>query len=165
MITVRQRPPNIKKSSGQLPLKLNQGRKTDVRTQFAALCYRYEGDKLKICLVTSRRSKRWILPRGWPMHKQTPADAAATEAWEEAGLTGRPIDRCLGVYAYIKIHTNDLWPVIVMVYPMEVLEEHDTWPEHLQRKRKWVSPKKAAKRVAEPELRRIIRRFDPATLP
>lgn len=162
------KPPHVKTTdtskTGQLPLKLKKARKTDVRTQFAALCYRYEGDDLKVCLVTSRRSRRWILPRGWPMHKQTPADAAATEAWEEAGLTGRAIDRCLGVYAYVKILSTKMLPVIVMVYPLEVHDEHDTWPEGHERKRKWMSPKKAAKRVAEPELRRIIRQFDPTTL-
>ncbi|MEY1554801.1 NUDIX hydrolase [Yoonia sp. R2331] len=161
--------PAIQKSAntrnGQLPLKLRAGGKTDVRTQFAALCYRFEADKLKVCIVTSRRSKRWILPKGWPMHKETPADAAATEAWEEAGLTGRPIDRCLGVYAYVKTMSKSLAPVVVMVYPLEVHEEHDKWPERKQRKRKWLSPKKAAKRLAEPELRRIVAGFDPATLP
>ena len=56
---------------GQLPLRLKGG-KTEPRTQFAALCYRREGGKVKVCLVTSRRSKRWILPKGWPMHKETP---------------------------------------------------------------------------------------------
>lgn len=153
-----------RRKGGQLPLKLRAGAKTDVRTQFAALCYRYENDKLRVCLITSRRSKRWIIPRGWPMHKQTPANAAATEAWEEAGLTGQPIDHCLGVYAYVKLLTKRMLPVIVMVYPLEVQQEHDSWPEMLQRKRKWLSPKKAAKRLAEPELRRIVSRFDPKKL-
>lgn len=153
------------KKRGQLPLKLQAGGKTDVRTQFAALCYRYVDGKLKICIVTSRRSKRWILPKGWPMHKETPANAAATEAWEEAGLKGRAVDRCLGVYAYVKDLTKSLAPVIVMVYPLEVSEVADDWPERKQRKRKWLSPKKAAKRLAEPELRRIVAQFDPSTLP
>lgn len=148
----------------QLPLKLKEGGKRDVRTQFAALCYRQTEKGLRVCMITSRRSQRWIIPRGWPMHKQTPADAAATEAWEEAGLKGRAIDRCLGVYAYVKILSKNMLPVIVMVYPLEVTEEHDTWPESGERRRKWMSPKKAAKRVAEPELRQIISQFDPAQL-
>ncbi len=154
-----------RRKNGQLPLKLRAGGKTDVRTQFAALCYRVEAGKLQVCIVTSRRSKRWILPKGWPMHKETPADAAATEAWEEAGLTGRAIDRCLGVYAYVKTMSETLAPVVVMVYPLEVYEEHAKWPERKQRKRKWLSPKKAAKRLAEPELRRIVAQFDSKTLP
>ncbi len=158
-------PPTFSSRRGQLPIRLRTGGKTDVRTQFAALCYRYKDGKLQVCLITSRRSKRWILPKGWPIHKETPASAAATEAWEEAGLTGRPIDHCLGVFAYVKTMSKKLAPVIVMVYPLEVTCEHDKWPERKQRKRKWISPKKAAKRLAEPELRRIVAQFDPSTLP
>lgn len=153
-----------KAKKGQLPLRLQKGRKTEVRTQFAALCYRGSGDDLKICLVTSRRTKRWILPKGWPMRNETPADAAATEAWEEAGLKGRSFDVCLGAYAYVKNLRRSLTPVIVMVYPVEVNEEFDKWPERHERKRKWLKPKKAAKRLAEPELRRIVSRFDPKQL-
>lgn len=153
-----------KTKNGQLPLKLRTGGKTDVRTQFAALCYRYKNEKLKICIITSRKTKRWILPKGWPMHKMTPAQAAATEAWEEAGLKGRAIDRCLGVYAYVKPLTRGTAPVIVMVYPLAVDDIAKDWPEAHQRKRKWLSPKKAARRLAEPELRRIVGSFDPQKL-
>jgi len=150
------------KNKGQLPIKLSKGSKTDVRTQFAALCYRRnKAGKLRICIVTSRRSKRWILPKGWPMNKMTPAKAAATEAWEEAGLKGRSIDQCLGVYAYVKPLTRGVTPVIVMVYPLEVTSIANTWPESHQRQRKWMSPKKAARRLMEPELRRIVATFDP----
>lgn len=158
-------PPFQSNRPAQLPLKLKVGGKTDVRTQFAALCYRTNAKgKIEICLITSRRTKRWILPKGWPMHKETPAAAAATEAWEEAGLTGHAIDRCLGVYAYVKDMRKMLTPVIVMVYPVAVTAEHDEWPERDERKRRWLSPKKAARKVAEPELRRIIKEFDPETL-
>lgn len=150
--------------TGQLPIKLKVGSKTDVRTQFAALCFRETDKGVKICLVTSRRSKRWILPKGWPMHKQTPAEAAATEAWEEAGVKGIAIDRCLGVYAYVKPLRKRLAPIVVMVYPVLVQEVLDDWPEQSERRRKWLPPKKAARKLAEPELRRIVGRFDPEEL-
>lgn len=153
------------KKRGQLPIKLRVGGKTDVRTQFAALCYRYEGQKLKICIVTSRRSGRWILPKGWPMHKHTPAKAAAREAWEEAGIKGEAIDQCLGVFSLVKPLSDNPAPVVVMVYPVAVTEISDRWPEMTERKRKWVSPKKAAKKLQEPELRRIVSTFDPDSLP
>ena len=153
------------KKKDQLPIKLRTGGKTDVRTQFAALCYRTnKKGKLRICIVTSRRSKRWILPKGWPMHNMTPARAAATEAWEEAGVKGRAIDQCLGVYSYVKPLTRGAAPVIVMVYPLAVTKIAKNWPEDSQRKRKWLSLKKAARALTEPELRRIVRRFDPAKL-
>ena len=38
------------------------------------------------------------------------------------------------------------------------------FPEKKQRRRKWFSPKKAALRVSEPELARILRDFDPRML-
>ncbi|SHF46136.1 8-oxo-dGTP pyrophosphatase MutT, NUDIX family [Loktanella atrilutea] len=150
--------------SGQLPLKLRGG-KTDVRGQFAALCWRRAADgKVEICLITSRRTKRWIVPKGWPMHKQTPAEAAATEAWEEAGLTGRPVDRCLGVYSYVKPLSKRTTPVVVMVYPLEVTQVSSDWPERRERRRKWFPLQEAANRLAEPALRRIVEHFDPSGL-
>lgn len=135
-----------------------------MRSQFAALPYRIVGDKVQVCLVTSRGTGRWIIPKGWPMHKETPASAAATEAWEEGGLIGEPIDHCLGVYSTTKPLDDSHAPVIVMVYPVKVRKTKSDWPERRQRKRKWFSLAKASKKVAEPELRAIIAAFDPRNL-
>ncbi|MBB5720962.1 8-oxo-dGTP pyrophosphatase MutT (NUDIX family) [Loktanella ponticola] len=96
------------------------------------------------------------------MHKQTPAQAAATEAWEEAGLTGKAYDRCLGVYTYQKTIGTEVLPVITLVYPVKITAVHSDWPEAHQRRRKWVSLSKAASKVKEPELKRIIASFTPA---
>ncbi|ARU00048.1 NUDIX hydrolase [Yoonia vestfoldensis] len=148
----------------QIPLKFATGRKTDIRAQFAALCWRIVDDKVEICLVTSRTRGRWILPKGWPMHKQTPAAAAAMEAYEEAGLRGEVLDVCLGIYSYIKPLGNVNAPIVAMVYPVHVTDVLSDWPEKRQRKRKWFSPKKAAKKLEEPALKRIVATFDPALL-
>lgn len=145
----------------QLPLRLRTGRKTDVRAQFAALCWRVKNDKVQICLITSRTRKRWIIPKGWPMHKQTPANAAATEAFEEAGLSGEAIDFCLGVFSYNKPHKVGNAPIVTMVYPLHVTHVHSKWPEKKERRRKWMSPAKAAKKISEPELKRIVAAFNP----
>lgn len=149
----------------QLPIKLRTGGKTDVRTQFAALCYRYVSDELQFCLITSRGTGRWIPPKGWPMHKQTPAEAAATEAWEEAGLTGFAHDVCIGVFSYVKpFSKKQKLPVLALVYPFEVTNVHSDWPEKFERKRKWFNRETAARKVTEPELRAIILGFDPRHL-
>ncbi|MEJ8563126.1 NUDIX hydrolase [Yoonia sp. GPGPB17] len=145
----------------QLPLKLRTGRKTDVRAQFAALCWRVKNDKLQVCLITSRTRQRWIIPKGWPMHKQTPANAAATEAYEEAYLSGEAVDFCLGVYSYHKPQKVGNAPIITMVYPVRVTHVHSKWPEKKERRRKWMSPDKAAKKLSEPELKRIVAAFKP----
>ena len=149
-----------------MPLLERPERKTDMRTQFAALCYRVKADRPEVLLITSRGTGRWIVPKGWPVAGMTPAASAEREAWEEAGVRGRFHDICLGLYSYIKIVEDgpDL-PCAAMVYPVRVKTLARNYPERGQRKRKWFSPKKAAERVAEPELARILLDFDPAALP
>lgn len=148
----------------QLPISLPGGRKTDVRTQFAALCYQELKGKLRVLLITSRGTGRWIVPKGWPVDGQTPAESAITEAWEEAGVRGICDGRCIGIFSYSKGHSElgDL-PCVAMVFAVEVSEIADKYPEAHQRERKWVSRKKAAKMVDDPELARILRDFDPRT--
>lgn len=149
--------------AGQRPqeIALGDATKRDLRTQFAALCYRFKDDKLQICLVTSRRSGRWIVPKGWPMDGETPADAAATEAFEEAGLRGKVDNRPIGVFSYYKVLSKDELPCIAVVYPLRVKKVVNNWPERKERRRKWFSRKRAAALVDDVELRAIIETFDP----
>lgn len=148
----------------QQEIDLRVGDKTDLRTQFAALCYRIKNDKVQFCLITSRRSKRWIVPKGWPMDGETPTEAAATEAFEEAGLKGKILARPIGVFSYYKVRSEDELPCIAVVYPMLVKTVLRTWPEKKERTRKWVSRKKAAAMVDDPELSAIIAGFNPANI-
>ena len=105
----------------QLPISLQGARKGEVRTQFAALCYRVRQGKVQVLLITSRGAKRWIVPKGWPMDAKTPGAAAAREAWEEAGVRGRVTGGCLGVYSYTKeMDGGEMLPVVAMLYPVEV---------------------------------------------
>lgn len=146
----------------QLPISLPVGQKTDVRTQFGALCYRIKRKKPEALLVTSRTTKRWIIPKGWPIDGKTPAQVAEIEAWEEAGVKGVSDGWCLGIFSFRK-DTEDLGslPCVAMVFAIRVMELSETYPESEERKRRWVSRKKAARRVDEPELARILRDFDP----
>ncbi|WP_281983759.1 NUDIX hydrolase [Thalassorhabdomicrobium marinisediminis] len=145
----------------QQQIDLRAGGKTDLRTQFAALCYRIKHDKVQICLVTSRRSGRWIVPKGWPMDGETPADAAATEAFEEAGVRGKVHPRPAGVFSYNKTRAADALPCLAVVYPLKVKKVLDDWPEAAERQRKWLPRKKAAALVSDPELAAIILNFRP----
>jgi 8-oxo-dGTP pyrophosphatase MutT (NUDIX family) len=145
----------------QQEIILGDAAKTDLRTQFAALCYRVKNEKVQFCLVTSRRSGRWIVPKGWPMNGQTPMDAAATEAFEEAGVRGKIEPRPIGVFSYYKVHSKNELPCIAVVYPLKVKKVLRTWPEHKERNRKWLSRKKAAALVDNAELSQIILRFQP----
>ena len=146
------------------PLKLTPSQKRDVRTQFGALCYRVRQDKVQVLLITSRGTGRWILPKGWPIGGAAPTEAAAQEAWEEAGVEGRVMGNCLGIYSYVKVDDSERLPCIVAIFPIKVKRLQDEYPEADQRQRKWFSLKKAANLLTEPELRQIVRDFDPTTL-
>ncbi len=149
----------------QHPLQLNGLGKRDVRTQFAALPYRIVRGKPEILLITSRETGRWIIPKGWPEDGLTAPESAAREAWEEAGVEGRISLNCLGIYSYLKVlDRQDRLPIVVAVFPVKVRKLIEDFPEKGERKRKWFSRKKAAARVDEPELRHMIRDFDPTHL-
>ena len=149
----------------QKSLELSNHSKRDVRTQFGAFCWRARKNGHEVLLVTSRRSKRWILPKGWPMDGSTPAEAAMKEAWEEAGVIGKVRPVCLGIYSYHKdLDSDSDLPCVVAVFPVKVKSLAKDWPEKTLRKRRWVSPKKAAEMVEEPELAALLRNTDPMTL-
>ena len=146
----------------QQALDLENYNKRDVRTQFGALCWRRRNGKVQVLLVTTKKSRRWIVPKGWPQDGATPAKAASTEAWEEAGVVGKARTTCLGIFSYLKALPGDeTLPCVVAVFPIKVISLANNWPEKKQRKRKWVSPKKAAAMVRERELAGILLNFDP----
>jgi len=129
------------------------------RKQIAALpLRRNKRGKLEVLLVTSRDSGRWLAPKGWTMEGKKPWRAAQIEALEEAGAKGDIAREKIGVYRYIKrMGGNVRVPCKVSVYPMHVEKLKKNWPERSERKRKWFKLKKAAKLVAEPELKAMLR--------
>ena len=146
----------------QLPLSIETKQKRNARSQFGALCYRITDGKTQVLLITSRRSKRWILPKGWPENGMTPGESAENEAMEEAGVTGKINERPLGVYCYEKTLKNgENYPCIVTIYAMEVKKTWADYQEKSERRRKWFSQKGAAKRVLEPDLALLIKSFNP----
>lgn len=138
-------------------------RRTAARLQVAALCWRISRKKgLRILLITSRDTGRWVVPKGWTMHNRTDPEAAAREAYEEAGVRGVVSNRSLGLYTYFKkFPRGRVIPCAVRVFSLEVSERLKVYPETGQRRAKWFTPQKAARKVAEPELRALIRGFDP----
>jgi 8-oxo-dGTP pyrophosphatase MutT (NUDIX family) len=129
------------------------------RRQYGALPYRRgEAGAVEILLVTSRETKRWVIPKGWPMKGRKPAAVAKREAFEEAGVLGEIGKRALGSYLYDKRLKPDVAvPCKVKVFPLEVREDLQDWPERREREERWFSPGEAAEAVAETELGRIIR--------
>jgi 8-oxo-dGTP pyrophosphatase MutT (NUDIX family) len=56
----------------------------------------------EILLVTTRQTKRWIIPKGWPIKGLKPAKSAAREAYEEAGVRGSVKTKAIGIFSYEK---------------------------------------------------------------
>lgn len=127
------------------------------RQQCAALpLSRHNGD-VRILLITSRETRRWVVPKGWVGKRCSPAHQAAREAYEEAGIRGRIGQVPLGRYGYAKRLSNGASiPCEVEVYPLEVEALLDHWPEQAERERRWFSPAEAAAAVQESELGRLM---------
>lgn len=132
--------------------------------QIAALPYRVTprgtDNIVEILLVTSRETKRWVLPKGNPVGGLSPHAAAAHEAEEEAGVLGSASPLALGQYRYRKRRSNGAQLMFdVTVFPMAVTTELEEWAEQAERERKWFTLAEAADNVDEPDLGELIRRF------
>ncbi|TCT07538.1 NUDIX hydrolase [Aquabacter spiritensis] len=115
---------------------------------------------MQIRLVTSRETRRWVLPKGWPMKGVPPHKAAAREAYEEAGLLGTISRTAFGMYGYDKrLSTVRSVACDVMVFPLKVKRYLKKWPERSQRIGFWFTIESAAAAVHEEELRALILRF------
>lgn len=129
------------------------------RQQFAVLPLRSGCSiPLEVLLITSRETKRWVIPKGWPMAGLSNPEAAMIEAFEEAGVRGRIIGHGqAGTYSYLKEQPAGL-PIKlrVGVFLMAVEKVFDYWPEQPERERRWFNPAEAAGLVAEPKLAQLI---------
>ena len=129
--------------------------------QVAALPWRLEDGQRRILMITSRETRRWVIPKGGRMVGKTDPEAAAQEALEEAGVKGDIKDHSIGVFRYAKgLKDGGQRLCVVSVYPLEVLIQLGAWPEAHQRERRWMTPAEAAEAVHEPDLAALIRDFD-----
>lgn len=129
--------------------------------QVAALCYRQRDGRVEVLLITSLHNRRWILPKGWPMKGRNASEAAAAEAWEEAGVVVARLGRApLGAFRYTKrIRGGAGMPCETIVFPVEVESLSDDFPQSARRERRWASPEEAAQLLEERELRALVRRL------
>ena len=141
--------------------------KTLDEVQFAALPFRVADDGLRVMLLTSRETRRWVIPKGWPMPGRKPREVAAQEAFEEAGILGTIVGkRPVGSYHYSKrlsAHHSILCEVSVFLLRVE--QQLDEWPEKGQRDRRWFTPSEAYEAVDEGGLAEILRRTISVALP
>lgn len=131
------------------------------RQQYAALCYRVDPiHGLQVLLLTSRETRRWVIPKGWPMKGKKAHAVAEREAYEEAGVRGTAEKQALGHFGYLKKLKNGLKvPVRVQVHPLKVENMVEDFKEKGVRDLEWVGCHTAASRVQEPDLRNLILAF------
>jgi 8-oxo-dGTP pyrophosphatase MutT (NUDIX family) len=131
------------------------------RIQYAALPYRVSaGARTEVMLITSRGTRRWIIPKGWPQKDQSPHRSAAREAFEEAGVVGAVARRSIGSFSHDKLlKSGDVVTCKVLVFPLRVDRQDREWPERKEREVRWLSAKQAARTVTHRKLGAIISRL------
>lgn len=126
--------------------------------QSAAIPYKVDDrGELLLLLVTSRRSRRWIIPKGKIKPRTSPSRSAQHEAFEEAGVLGRIGSEPAGTYRQgdAGIGTS----LLVQAFALEVTDELPVWDEMHLRKRRWFKLKGALRAVDDPEIRALLREF------
>ncbi len=119
---------------------------------------------VSVLLVTSRETKRWVIPKGWPMKGKKPHRAAEREAYEEAGVVGEVGHEPVGHYSYHKrLDDGSSLPCDVAVFALEVTGQRQRWPEMKEREAHWFTPEEAAQAVEEESLSELLIGFGQAT--
>jgi 8-oxo-dGTP pyrophosphatase MutT (NUDIX family) len=124
--------------------------------QSGVIPYRIKDGSYQILLITSRRKKRWIIPKGVIDDKLSPQESAAKEALEEAGALGEVNKEMIGRYKFKKWNGK----VSVAIYPMLVKSLLDKWEEDDFRKRQWFSFKEAKEIIEISKIKKILVKFD-----
>lgn len=130
--------------------------------QSGAVCWRRGESGIEVLLVTSRRSGKWSLPKGWTLRGRPLHRTAEREAWEEAGVIGKVQNRLIGVVDAPKTYRL-IGPIAwkLALYPLRVDELALDWPERNQRDRRWFALREAAGRVRPRVLGPLLAGFSP----
>jgi len=128
----------------------------DTTRQIAALPYKVIDGRIMFLLVTSRRSGRWIVPKGSIVPGETPRRSAEIEAMEEAGVEGVIDPKPIGHFRTVKITGKSRHAVEVDLFPLRVTQQHDTWLEQDSRQRQWVRLKEAQRLLSDADLEDLL---------
>lgn len=123
--------------------------------QSGALPYSIVDGRVVFLLVTSRRTGRWIFPKGSISTGMTAWDSAAKEALEEAGVAGEIASDAVGTYQ----NSDKGMLVDVDLYPLRVESQFDTWQEMDQRLRHWALLAETRRLLADRSLARLAEKL------
>jgi 8-oxo-dGTP pyrophosphatase MutT (NUDIX family) len=112
----------------------------------AAVCYRMHASGVQFLLVQTRRG-RWTFPKGHVEPGLTHAQAAALEAFEEAGVHGRMEEASFARYVDYKHRHSTVASIRVSAHLCEVSRLES--PPEPGRNRTWFSADTAKKRLRE----------------
>lgn len=128
--------------------------------QFAALPWIDLPEGRFVLLITSRGRGRWLVPKGWPKGGLKGWEVAASEAFEEAGVSGEIAKTPVGSYTYKKsLHFFSRVLCSVEVYPLLVTQQRLKWREKAERQFQWISLAQAAELADEPGLADVLTAF------
>ncbi|UYO00741.1 MAG: NUDIX hydrolase [Devosia sp.] len=130
----------------------------DTLRQAGAIPYAIVEGRLAILLVTSRRSGKWIFPKGAVESGMTAWESAALEAIEEAGVSGEIDPNAVGSYR-ASIGNDGVTLVDVDLFPLKVTQQHDSWLEQNERMRHWVTLSEAHRLLADRSMARLANRL------
>ncbi len=130
------------------------------KTRYAALPFRRSHGRWEVLLVTSRRSGRWIVPKGRPIKGCTGAGTAKIEALEEAGVTGAVSRKSIGSFEMTsRFASPKARPSKIEVFPLAVRHQHDKWLEENARTRRWMTIAQAIRTVHAEGLCELLTAF------
>lgn len=132
--------------------------------QAGAIPYKVLEGQVAFLIVTSRRTGRWIFPKGAPIEGLSHSQVAAREAFEEAGVEGIVGEKPLGSYRTVKVKGVRRIGVVVDMYPLEVEIQHEIWPETGQRHRQWVLLSEASRLLSDARLVELASEVQERTL-
>ncbi len=131
----------------------------ETREQVGVIAWLPDLSPVRFAVVTSRRTGRWVFPKGSIDEGMTPVQAAAQEALEEAGVIGKPEDKPFGSYQTVKIRPPHYWSVNVALYAMQIDRILNVWDESAQRLRRFVTLEEARDLLDEDDMVRLAEEF------
>jgi 8-oxo-dGTP pyrophosphatase MutT (NUDIX family) len=124
--------------------------------QSSVIPYCFKKGRLKVMIITSTGDRVWILPKGHLEPNLSPAESAAKEALEEAGVTGKIESDVIFSYQFER---NKSLAIRVDVFVLKVECILDDWDESDIRERRLVDFEEAVRLVHYQELKNALKRL------
>ena len=114
-----------------------------------------KNNKCKICLVTSREERKWILPTGKHEKKRSDREVAVLVAFEEAGVVGK-IDKkfCKSLHVASPSGKKKRKTTLYLIRVDKRLKQ---WPEKKQRRRAMVEQARLGRYLADKKLKKLLK--------